>query len=103
RAEIEPVSVADFMRFLFTWQHVAPASKLAGLDGLRAAVDALDGFEAAAAAWERSILPSRIDRYDPAWLDALTFSGEVGWERLSAPSGVTGSTAVAATPLAIVR
>ena len=34
RAEIEPVSPADFMRFLFDWQHVAPAAKLTGIDGL---------------------------------------------------------------------
>ena len=30
RAEIAPVSPAEFMRFLFTWQHVEPASRLAG-------------------------------------------------------------------------
>ena len=27
RAEIEPVSPADFMRFLFAWQHVEPAQR----------------------------------------------------------------------------
>ncbi len=57
RAEIEPVSAADFMRFLFHWQHVARTSRLKGLDGLREAVTALDGFELSAAAWERSVLP----------------------------------------------
>ena len=38
RAEIEPVSPADFMRFLFKWQHVDPPDRLTGLDGLREAV-----------------------------------------------------------------
>src|SRR5262249_45574544 len=33
RKEIEPVSSADFMRFLFTWQHVAPGTQLHGVDG----------------------------------------------------------------------
>ncbi len=59
RAEIEPVSPADFMRFLFAWQHVAPAHRLTGSDGLREAIEQLNGFEAPAASWERSILPVR--------------------------------------------
>src|SRR5262249_32800845 len=69
RAEIEPISPADFMRFLFVWQHVHPSARLAGLDGLRAAIASLDGFELAASAWERSVLPARMDRYDPSLLD----------------------------------
>ena len=43
RAEIEPVTPADFMRFLFRWQHVDPSSRLTGLDGLREIVASLDG------------------------------------------------------------
>src|SRR4029077_1021045 len=38
RAEIEPVSQADFMRFLFVWQHVDPAHRLSGIDGVRAII-----------------------------------------------------------------
>ena len=34
RAEIQPVTPAEFMRFLFAWQHVSPAHALAGADGL---------------------------------------------------------------------
>jgi ATP-dependent Lhr-like helicase len=83
RAEIEPVTVADFMRFLLAWQHVAPSARLTGVDGLRAIVGQLDGFEATANAWERSILPSRVDGYDPSQLDTLCLTGEVGWARLS--------------------
>ena len=29
RREIEPVTTADFMRFLFRWQHLAPGSAIA--------------------------------------------------------------------------
>ena len=98
RAEIEPVDAADFMRFLFTWQHVEMRGRLSGIDGLRAVVALLDGFEAPAAAWERTILPVRMDRYDPALLDLLSLTGDVGWARLSPAS----TTAVgAATPIAI--
>jgi len=66
RAEIEPVTPADFMRFLFTWQHVHPDVRLTGLDGLREVVALLDGFELPAGAWERAVLPARVQGYDPS-------------------------------------
>src|SRR5947207_1254828 len=77
RAEIEPVTAADFMRFLFDWQHVS--NRLAGPDGLRKVVEQLDGCEIAANAWERVVLPARIEKYEPSMLDTLCLSGEVGW------------------------
>jgi ATP-dependent helicase Lhr and Lhr-like helicase len=83
RAEIDPVTAADFMRFLFAWQHVTPSSRLTGIDGVHEVIKQLDGFEIAANAWERHVLPLRIDRYDPSLLDALCFTGEVGWARLT--------------------
>jgi ATP-dependent Lhr-like helicase len=46
----------------------------------------LDGFELAADAWERAILPARLERYEPAMLDMLCLAGEIGWGRLSAPT-----------------
>jgi ATP-dependent helicase Lhr and Lhr-like helicase len=97
RAEIAPVSAADFMRFLFVWQHVAPQAKLRGIEGLQAVLAQLDGFEVAASAWERSVLPSRIDAYEPSMLDMLCLTGEVGWARLSPAT----STVVSATPIAL--
>ena len=99
RAEIAPVTPADFMRFLFAWQHVAPASKLSGVDGVRAVLAQLDGVELAARAWEAHVLSARVDRYEPAMLDMLCFTGEVGWARLSSgPTQVVG-----ATPIALFR
>src|SRR5205085_4789548 len=64
RAEIEPVTANDFMRFLFAWQHVAPSSRLTGIDGLRAVAAQLDGYEIAMNAWERHVLPQRIETYE---------------------------------------
>jgi ATP-dependent Lhr-like helicase len=99
RAEIEPVSPGDFMRYLFAWQHVTPSARLTGIDGLRAIVETLDGFELAADAWERYVLPARVDGYQAAHLDTLSLTGEVGWARLSAPARdatqVVGTTPVA--------
>ncbi len=60
RREIEPVTQADLMRFLFRWQHVAPSTHLSGLQGTLQIVGQLQGFEAAAPAWERDLLAARI-------------------------------------------
>jgi ATP-dependent Lhr-like helicase len=103
RADIEPVSPADFMRFLFVWQHAAPAERLTGIDGLREVIELLNGFEAPAAAWERTILPARLDPYDASLLDTLCLTGEVAWARASAPAvaATDPSAIVASTPIAL--
>jgi ATP-dependent Lhr-like helicase len=83
RREIEPVSTADLIRFLYRWQHLAPGSQLHGLDGALQIIRQLQGYEISAAAWESQILPRRIARYTPDLLDQLCLSGEVTWGRLS--------------------
>ena len=76
---------ADFMRFLFKWQHVDEIARLTGPEGLKQVLERLDGFEAPARAWERSILPARLEGYEPSLLDMACLSGEVRWGRVSAP------------------
>jgi ATP-dependent Lhr-like helicase len=98
RAEIEPVGASDFQRFLFAWQHATPKTRLTGVDGLQQVVAQLDGFEIAAAAWEKHVLPLRVERYEPSLLDSLSLTGDVGWARLSA---ATGAMPVGATPIAL--
>ena len=83
RREIEPVSTAEFARFLFRWQHVAPSSRLHGVDGTLHVIRQLEGFEIPAAAWEASILPARVNGYKREYLDKLCYSGDVMWGRLS--------------------
>ena len=96
RAEIAPVTPAEFMRFLFAWQHVDPSTALTGPDGLRAIIAQLDGVEVPARAWEREVLPSRVEGYEPALLDMLCLTGEVSWARLSSgPTQVVGATPIA--------
>ncbi|HKP63873.1 MAG TPA: DEAD/DEAH box helicase [Polyangiales bacterium] len=82
RREIEPVTPQDFMRFLLRFQHVQPGSQLSGTKGLSALIEQLQGFELAAAAWEKSVLAARMEVYRPEWLDALCLSGQVTWGRL---------------------
>jgi ATP-dependent Lhr-like helicase len=81
RAEIEPVSARDFMRFLFAWQRVASA-RMEGTDALGVIIAQLEGFEAAAGAWESEILPARLKRYESDFLDDLCLAGRATWARL---------------------
>ncbi len=69
RAEIEPVSAADFLRFLLHWQHVTDEDQVRGAEGLAAVVEQLEGFEIAAAAWESDVLPARVADYGAEQLD----------------------------------
>jgi ATP-dependent Lhr-like helicase len=83
RAEIEPVSGADFMRFLFAWQRVDPEQRAGGLEGLASVIGQLDGFEVPAGAWESEVLSARCEEYDPMLLDTLSLTGRVAWGRVT--------------------
>ena len=105
RAEIEPVPARDFLRFLFSWQRVLPDARMEGPDALDAIVGQLEGFETAAGAWEREILPARIAEYEPAWLDERCLSGRVSWARLRprvARAEQRASGPVRATPITLM-
>ncbi len=82
RREIEPVTAADFIRYLLRWQHLHEESRLHGRDGVLEVVRQLQGLELPAPAWEERILPARIQNYDPADLEQLCLSGLVVWGRL---------------------
>jgi ATP-dependent helicase Lhr and Lhr-like helicase len=83
RKQIEPVSPAQFLRWLLRWQHVMPGTQVSGERGTLEVLHQLQGFEIPANAWERQILARRIADYDPKWLDQLCLTGAVGWGRLS--------------------
>src|SRR5439155_19404368 len=103
RAEIEPVAARDFLRFLFDWQRVTEATRTEGPDALAAVLGQLEGFEAAAGAWETEILPARVAEYDPAWLDDHCLAGRIAWARLRPrnprPEGERGISPVRTTPI----
>ncbi len=83
RREIQPVTSAEFVRFLFRWQHLAPGTQQHGVDGALQVIRQLQGYEISAAAWESQVLARRVARYEPELLDRLCLSGEVVWGRLS--------------------
>ncbi len=83
RKRVEAVATGVYMRWLLGWQHLAPQTQVSGEDGLLEVLSKLEGFEAPAVEWERTLLPARVANYDPGWLDALCLSGAVGWGRVS--------------------
>ena len=99
RAEIEPVSARDFLCFLFDWQGVSPDARREGAQALDAVVEQLAGFEAPAAAWEGSILPSRLSDYEPSLLDDACLAGRIAWARLGTPAPKLKSNGRRSAPL----
>ncbi len=103
RAEIQPVSPAAFMRFLFDWQGLAGGERREGAPALGLVLNQLEGFPAAAAAWESELLPSRLHHYEPAWLDQLCATGRSIWQRLPHGDGSARKAApVRATPIVLL-
>jgi ATP-dependent Lhr-like helicase len=105
RAEIQPVSLHDFYRFLFAWQRADREHRVEGPQSLQAVLEQLDGCELPLAAWESAVLPARVAGYDPEWLDRLCFSGRVGWGRLSRPQNpnARASAPLRTSPIALYQ
>ncbi len=102
RSEIEPVSLAEYQRFLFAWQGLG-SERRQGLEALRGALADLQGCALPAAAWERDVLPARVGDYGADMLDRLCAAGEIVWwrPRRAAAAGPRPST-VAASPIVLV-
>ncbi len=99
RQAVKPVSTQDYFRFLFAWQHLSQGRKMRGADALDHIISQLEGFEASAGAWEADILPSRIDSYNPNWMDGHCSSGKTIWFRASKPN--TGAAPIKSTPITL--
>ncbi|EKM94396.1 ATP-dependent DNA helicase, partial [Stutzerimonas degradans] len=101
RREIEPVERADFMRFLADWQHLSAATRMQGREALDTLVEQLEGFQAAAGAWESDLLPARLQDYGGNWLDELCRSGRIVWTRLAGRLKAGGGP-VRGTPIVVL-
>jgi ATP-dependent helicase Lhr and Lhr-like helicase len=93
RKQVEPVTPAIFMRWLLDWHHLAPQTQLTGEEAVLAAIEQLEGFEAPAIEWERTLLPARVANYSPQWLDNLCLAGVLAWGRISPHPAWTTSSA----------
>ncbi len=80
RSEIEPVTIADYQRFLFRWQGLG-RERRQGSEALAAVIDELQGLALPAVAWEREVLPARLQDYSPLLMDELAVSGRIVWYR----------------------
>jgi ATP-dependent Lhr-like helicase len=98
RREIEPVSAAEFLRFLARWQHADEQSMVDGPRGVAEVLTQLAGFEVPAAAWEAHVLPRRVRGYKREWLDEVTMTGEFAWGRFWGDA----ASAVRVTPVTFV-
>jgi ATP-dependent Lhr-like helicase len=101
RREIEPVSLQDFMRFLFDWQHLSPTSRLQGPGALSQLLEQFEGYSAPAGAWESDLLPARLKDYSGQWLDDACRSGKTVWTRLGQRGkGITAT--LRSTPIVLL-
>jgi len=101
RREVEPVERVDFMRFLADWQHLSATTRMQGREALPTVVEQLEGFQAAAAAWEADLLPARLKDYGGTWLDELCRSGRIVWTRLAGRLRASGGP-VRGTPIVLL-
>jgi ATP-dependent Lhr-like helicase len=101
RREIEPVERQDFMRFLFDWQHLSEGTQWQGQDALPQVLAQLEGYEAAAGAWESDLLALRLRDYSILWLDDLCRAGKLVWTRIGAPRSAAGGP-VRSTPIVLL-
>src|SRR6266446_3933006 len=101
RAEIEPVSAADFMRFLLYWQHVAGETQVKGVEGLAAVIGQLDGYEVQAGAWEHEVLAARVQDYEPDFIDRLCLFGRMAWGRIT-PANGSAKAPLRSSPIALM-
>lgn len=89
RVGVQPVSIDAYLGFLARWQRTAPGQQAEGIDGLRDVLLQLQGVEATALDWDRSLLPARVRDYKRTWLAELTMRGELAFGRLWGEGTVT--------------
>jgi ATP-dependent Lhr-like helicase len=100
RNEIQPVSAEAYMRFLFAW-HGMTEDRPRGEEAVIAAMEKLEGYSIAAAAWEQDVLPGRVHAYSPAMLDRLCSSGRLQWLRL--PTRSVSDEAISGSKATLLR
>ncbi len=104
RKQIGQVSIAGFMKFLFRWQGMDDEDviEFEGDRALNTTLDQLEGVEVPCAAWESSVLPSRLSGYSTIWLDKLCQTGLITWIRLNPARSGTQSGPLSNSPVALM-
>jgi len=102
RREIEPVPVADYVRFLCDWQRVTRGTRANGPEALAGVLSQLEGFEAPAIAWEADLLATRLPDYVLGWLDELCTAGRTTWLRLRPRTAEGAGGSLRQTPVVLL-
>lgn len=74
---LAPKPLEELPLFLATQQGLGGDST--AIETLFDRIGELEGYEAAAAAWESDFLPARLAAYQPSWLDTLMQEGDLLW------------------------
>ena len=77
-----PVSPVAYSAFLQGWQKVNEEGR--GREGLRRALEMLEGLPLPLSSLEDEMLPARVEDFSPMMLDLLVASGEVTWSGVEA-------------------
>ncbi|RMF95973.1 MAG: ATP-dependent DNA helicase, partial [Gammaproteobacteria bacterium] len=103
RRRVEPVSPAALIRFLLRW-HGLVGERGEGPEAVALALERLQGFAAPAVAWEKFLLPQRVDAYLPHDLDQVLASGAYAWLRPAGPQPPAGASSgpVRNTPITLL-
>jgi ATP-dependent helicase Lhr and Lhr-like helicase len=77
RKEVAPAEPDALVRFLPRWHGVGSAAR--GIDRVYEVITQLQGVPIPASIWERDVLRSRMEDYDPRQLDELMAAGDIMW------------------------
>ncbi|MEE9444040.1 MAG: DEAD/DEAH box helicase [Cocleimonas sp.] len=103
RKNVKPVSVSNYMSFLFDWQGLL--EKREGTESLAKVLEQMEGYSVSASAWQDGIIKSRIDLFSSDMLDSLCTSGRISWLRLNVVDSKdkTKKSPVSNTPIALIQ
>ncbi|MDH7602144.1 MAG: DEAD/DEAH box helicase [Armatimonadota bacterium] len=90
KSRAELVSPERFSEFLVRWQHLHPATRVEGVEGLRTVLAQLEGVWAPFSVWQPDILGRRMSDFKPEYVDNLCLSAEFVWVGRSSSTDKAG-------------
>jgi ATP-dependent Lhr-like helicase len=82
RREVITCPAPQFADFVARWQYAHPAAHRHGADGLAEVLTRLQALPLPMSLWEQTVLPNRLQHYDPRWLDELTAGSGWTWSMI---------------------
>jgi ATP-dependent Lhr-like helicase len=79
RREVITCPAPQYADFVARWQHVHPATRLRGAEGVGDVLAQLQALRLPIGLWEASVLPARVRDYQASWLNEAVASGRWTW------------------------